>query len=96
MNNPSKLRSEAVLEFDNKFLPGQDRVPYYVEFGEAKQFLSDQIQKAVEETRKEVRTELLEEIKNFMDGETTSFHDMKVFIYKLLNKKESNSLKEGE
>ena len=53
MNNLSKLQSEAVLEFENKFFinNGEMKVETFLD---AKQFLSDQIQKASSNGREEV------------------------------------------
>jgi len=57
MNNLSKLQSEAVLEFENKFFinNGEMKVETFLD---AKQFLSDQIQKASSNGREEVLKEL--------------------------------------
>ena len=37
--------------FDDKFLPGQDRVPYYVPFDDAKDFCRQEIEAAVQKER---------------------------------------------
>ena len=65
MNNPSKLQSEAVKEFDEFWVILTNRKlvsekPHTK--ADIKQFLSDQIQKAVEETRKET-IEIIENLK---------------------------------
>jgi len=63
MKTLSKLQSEAVKEFDKWFNHGTKSKPRFLLssdfYNEVKQFLSDQIQKAVEETRKEI-TDALE------------------------------------
>lgn len=41
--NSGMTNEEILKEFDEKFLPQQDRVPYYVEYEEAKAFIISEL-----------------------------------------------------
>ena len=72
-NNLSKLQSEAKLEIDNKFYNCKNgggirtldlTASHYISVDEVKQVVSDQIEKAVEETTKETVDKAFEWIWN--------------------------------